>query len=132
MFLNKLSLSEKESFISLAIHAAEANHVIVDEEYAMIEEYCKEMGIAYFDARNVKSLDEITRSFAESTEANKKIVLLETIGLMYADGTYDDEEKNFVENLASGVGVDKSVIDNLVLLLDKYVALTKEIMEIIS
>ena len=72
MFLNKLSLPEKEVFISLAMKAAEANGVVVEEEYSMIEEYCKEMGIAFFDARNVKEIDDIVSFFKDSDLTSKK------------------------------------------------------------
>lgn len=42
MFLNRLELIKKEAFVSLAVKAAEANGHVADEEYQMIEEYCKE------------------------------------------------------------------------------------------
>ena len=123
MFLNELDFVEKEAFISLALHAAETNGTVADEEYQMIEDYCKEMDIAFFDARNIKALDEIVKTYAESSERCRKIVVLEIIGLMFADGGYDDKEKAFVENLANWLGVspsDKKLIeDTIVKLLPK-------------
>ena len=129
MFLNKLSLPEKEVFISLAMKAAEANGVVVEEEYSMIEEYCKEMGIAFFDARNVKEIDDIVSFFKDSDLTSKKIILLEMIGLMYADGDYDEDEKKFVNIIATGMGLTTEDIEKYDGFISKYIDLTKDIID---
>ena len=66
MFLNQLTMDEKETFMSLAFRAAEANDVIAVEEYAMLQEYCKEMGIAFFDTKNAKNIEEIIEEYKKS------------------------------------------------------------------
>lgn len=126
MFLNRLNTSERESFLSLALLAAEANGVVEAEEYAMMEEYCREMGIAFFDARKIKSFEKVAALFKESTIEIKRIVILEIIGLMNADGAYDDQEKAFVQKLAQAIGVSEVYVSNLSGLIDRYLDLVRE------
>ena len=131
MFLNQLTMLEKESFISLSIHAAKANGIFADEEYAMLEEYCKEMGIAFFDANNVKSLEQVFDVYKDSDEKNKKIVLFEILGLLYSDGAYDDLEKKFAIDFAEKVGLSKEIVEMQTELLIRYLDLVKEIGNVI-
>ncbi len=128
MFLNRLELIEKEAFVSLAVKAAEANGHVADEEYQMIEEYCKEMGIAFFDAKNVKSIEEVISIYSGSSEQNKKIAVLEIIGLMFADGGYDDEEKAFVNKFAEGIGVSQDSVQKCEDALGKYIDMSRELL----
>jgi len=131
MFLNQLTMLEKESFISLSIHAAKANGIFADEEYAMLEEYCKEMGIAFFDANNVKSLEQVFDVYKDSDEKNKKIVLFEILGLLFSDGAYDDLEKKFAIDFAEKVGLSKEIVEMQTELLIRYLDLVKEIGKVI-
>ena len=128
MFLNRLELIEKEAFVSLAVKEAEANGHVADEEYQMIEEYCKEMGIAFFDAKNVKSIEEVISIYSGSSEQNKKIAVLEIIGLMFADGGYDDEEKAFVNKFAEGIGVSQDSVQKCEDALGKYIDMSRELL----
>ena len=132
MFLNRLDLVEKEAFISLAVKAAEANGQIADEEYQMIEEYCKEMGIAFFDAKNLQSLDKIVRVYSEASEQHKKIAVLELVGLMYADGGYDLKERAFVNDFVSKIGVSEDTLKKIEDTIVKYVDMTRELLECIA
>ena len=75
MFLNQLSLEEKEAFLSLSVNAAKANGEFTAEEHLMIEEYCREMGIAFFDMSETKTVDEIAREVIQGkwgTGLNRK------------------------------------------------------------
>ena len=132
MFLNRLDASEKETFVSLAIRAAEANGQIAEEEYQMIEEYCREMNIEKFDMKTTLPKEDIIKVSADSQEQHKKIVVLELIGLMYADGDYDAEENAFVEEIANGIGVPIDAVKKMEKVLLKYVEMTKELMECIE
>ena len=132
MFLNRLDFIEKEAFVSLAVRAAEANGHFSDKEYQMIEEYCKEMGIAFFDAKNLKPMEDVVRVFAEADEQHKKIAVLETIGLMYADGGYDEQERAFVNDFVSKIGVSEDAVRKIEATLLKYVDMTRELYECVE
>ncbi|MBE5899892.1 MAG: hypothetical protein E7279_09860 [Lachnospiraceae bacterium] len=129
MFLNRLTLAEKEAFVSLAVHAANANGIAEDKEYEIIEEYCKEMGISFFDAKNVIDMDRIINVFKDAEEMHKKIALLETLGLLYADGSYDDKEKKFVTDYANRIGLNDSDVEIQDGLINRYLDLIKEMCE---
>lgn len=132
MLLNKLTLEEKEIFVSLAVRGAEANDVVTNEEYAMIEEYCKEMSISFFDEKNIKSMDGIIELYLKSSEENKRIVVMELIGLMNADGDFDNKEREFVYKFAEKIGVAKDMVERLIDMISRYLALTKEIINVIG
>lgn len=132
MFLNQLSEKEKESFASLTIHAAKANGVIEQEENIMMQEYCNEMNILYVDIDDATAMDEIVGVFVNSSERVKKIVLLELLGLMYADGTYDNEEKTFVDNFAVKIGFNVETITKINEVLIEYLDVTKKILKILE
>ena len=129
MFLNKLDVLEKEAFISLSVHAALSNDEITDSEYEMIEEYCKEMGIAFFDAQKAKSIDEIIDVYKASEKSSKNIVLLEILGLLYADGLYDDKEKKFIREFADKIGFSDGLVERYEKLIEKYLEILKNIAE---
>lgn len=127
MFLNQLLQNEKEAFVSLSIHAAKANDVVEKEEIAMIEEYCKEMEIESFDLDNAMELDKILEIYEKSEQKHKKIVLLETLGLLYADGEYDKQEKRFVYDCSEKIGLTKEDVARIEKLLVKYLDILKDL-----
>ena len=100
MFLNQLNQREKEAFISLSIHAGKANGVLEENEIVMVREYCQEMELPMYDDKDIAPLSDVYGVFKSSDERIKKIVLLEVLGLIYADGNYDEDEKSFVTNFA--------------------------------
>lgn len=132
MFLNRLDFVEKEAFISLAVKAAESNGRIADEEYQMIEDYCKEMGIAFFDSKNLKPMEDVIRIYSEADDQNKQIVVLEIVGLMYADGGYDSKEKEFVDDFANKIGVTQDSVRKIEDTVMKYIGITRELFECIE
>ena len=56
------------------------------------------------------------------------IAVLEIIGLMYADGGYDDEERAFVDSFAKGIGVLQESVKKCEDTLVKYVDMTRELL----
>lgn len=45
-------------------------------------------------------MNEVVAVFVESELRIKKIILLETLGLSYSDGEFDDSEKGFINEYA--------------------------------
>ncbi len=127
MLLNQLSQKEKEAFISLSVHSANANGNFAEEENTMIQEYCKEMDIAVPDAANTMSIDDIYGVFAESDMHIKRIVLLETLGLIFSDGVYDEQEKQFIYEYVDRIGLSRTEADDMIKLIIKYMDVMKEI-----
>lgn len=132
MFLGQLSEKEKNAFISLSIHASNSDGVFANEEKVMIREYCKEMGIPFFNAENAIPMDEVVAVFAESELQIKKIVLLETLGLLYSDGEFDDGEKEFISKYAKEIGLTDEDVEKQTETIKEYLAVLKKVAETIS
>lgn len=132
MFLNQLSAEEKEAFISLSIHASNSNGIFAEEEKAMIQEYCREMGILFFDAGKAKSMVEIVEIFKKADLHIKKVVLLEILGLIYSDGLFDDAEREFIRGYASDIGLTDEDVDKQIAVMKEYLQVLKKIAEVVA
>lgn len=132
MFLNQLSMEEKELFVSLSVHAAESNGDFAEEERSMLQEYCKEMNIAFFDASEVKPMSEIISTYKNSDITVKRIVLLEILGLLYADDVYDEKENKFASEFAVNIGLKEEDVIKQEELLKRYLELMKEMVVAIN
>ena len=132
MFLGSLNQNEKEAFISLAIRAAESNDQFSDDEKAMISEYCREMDMSGYEQDVPKTIEEIVDCYINSEERHKKIVVLELIGLMYADGYYDAKEQKFVTSFADKIDVSSDMVKKIENIIMQYVDITGKILTIIE
>ncbi len=129
MFLNQLSSEEKKAFISLSVKISEANGVFEESENEMIQEYCKEMGIAFFNAEKTEEMGTIINIFKESTDHIKRIVILEALGLAYADGKLDQEEEMLMRDFTKKIGVEEQEYDEVAELLNKYLLVLTELIQ---
>jgi hypothetical protein len=115
MFLSELNELEKNYFLDLCILVAKANNELAIEEKNLIQAYCGEMQIpprADFSS-NLEPLEKINAYFATATEHIKKIVLLELLGLTYADSQYDATEDAFLRQLAENIQLSKDTYEQL-------------------
>lgn len=92
MFLNRLTLKEKEAFLLLAHHIAHVDADFCDKEQLMIDKYCMEMqmdDVAYdagqFDLPSILSVFE--------DDNHRKIALLEIMALVFSDGALHEAEE---------------------------------------
>lgn len=131
MFLNQLNQREKEAFISLSIHAGKANGVLEENEIVMVREYCQEMELPMYDDKDIAPLSDVYGVFKSSDERIKKIVLLEVLGLIYADGNYDEDEKSFVTNFAEAISLSEQTVEDLTIAIKDYLNVLKRISELI-
>ncbi len=98
MFLNRLTPSEKKSFLMLSHHVAHVDGDFSDEELDMIRKYCMEMQMdeVSYDATTF-NLTEILSVF--ESDKSKKIALLEIMALIYADGRVAKEEEELLSEM---------------------------------
>ena len=71
------------------------------------------MGIAFYDVSKLHELAEVKESFSSSDDLIKRIVVLELLGLCYADGDFDNVEKAFVSDFANSIGVSEEIYQKL-------------------
>lgn len=132
MFLNQLNKKEKETFMSLSAHMANANKIIADEEKEMIQEYCREMGLVSFDIKDAIPMEDVLGVFQQSDLHIRKVVLFEILGLAYADGEYENSEDAFVIQFAKAIGLSKETVEEYETLLLEYLGILKKIVQIVS
>ena len=114
MFLHQLSTEEKKSFLEIAYHFAWSNNDFSDAQKEIIRGYCNEMqieDIAYdkngFDIHVVLSKIK--------NPVSQKIVLLETMALIYADNSDLDSihkgEREVLDLMISSFGIDEKILN---------------------
>ena len=69
-------------------------------------------------------LDNINKN-AGITE--KKIIVLELLGLVKADGFFDNAEQEFMQKLVGKLGMNEDIMKHLNSLLDVYTVICKEL-----
>ncbi len=129
MFLKELTPEEKEAFIGLCVHAASVNDLVEETEFEMIEEYCREMGIAYFNAKKVVDFEKVIKLFSESEPRHKKIVFNGIVGLLNADGCYDKTEKDFAIDFAYKIGLTEHDVMVHSDLMERYFRILRKVSE---
>ena len=85
-----------------------------------MEDYCKETGVVFVDTATIPSIGEIYGVFSKSETRIKKIVLFEILNLLYADGTFDVLEEEFLNNFAAAVGLTEEDVNKMIDLVWKY------------
>ena len=131
MFLNKLNADEKVMFINLANHAAMANGVIDEEEVKLMKEYCKEMDVSYDAINPGITMERIIDFLRQAEKSHQRIILFELIGLMYAEGEFDDDEKRFVLDFSGKVGISRDELAHQISLVNRYMKVLQEISQVV-
>lgn len=130
MYLNKLSLSQKDLFLDLCIYAAKADNVFEDIEKEYIRQYCDEMGISEVRYEAKYQLDEaISKIVSISSPPELKAVIVELAALLLSDNEYSRTESEFMNKLLYAVNLDKDtyaqMIHHLMNISDSYKALSE-------
>lgn len=133
MFLNSLKEENKNGFLKLCIFAALANDEFAEEEKEMIYAYCREMNIPETVPDAEGSVEDLLECINKgTTESEKKIIILEILGLLKSDGVYDEKEEKFMEKVIHGLDIKEEVLDKVNRLLDQYLDLYRELYLTIS
>jgi uncharacterized protein YgfB (UPF0149 family) len=57
---------------------------------------------------------------------------LETLGLAYSDGVYDDSEKSFIKEFAKKIGLTDEDVDKQTIAIKEYLEALKKVAEVIA
>lgn len=94
MFLKMLSEDQKKLFMEFAYAMADADDNIAPEEIDIMRAYMEEMEFEITEKPALRKIEEILADINRVSDIQtKKIFLFEIIGLIMADGVYDDSEK---------------------------------------
>ena len=105
-----------------------SNEEFAEEEKEMLKEYCKEMNIS----DHIPSTDGSVEVVLDNINKNagikeKKIIVLELLGLVKADGFFDNAEQEFMQKLVGKLGMNEDIMKHLNSLLDVYTVICKEL-----
>jgi hypothetical protein len=94
---------EKRAFLEMAHHVAVVDGMVNEQEQMAMEMYKKEMDLEDYVLLN-KSLNEVMDIFTNGK--SKNIVLLELIGLVFADNSgYNDAEREVIKLIKQNFGL---------------------------
>ena len=107
-----------ENFLMLAVKAAKANGVVVEEEKELLRKYRKAAGSGEICSSDCPddsgvSIETLAAYFESLTFSQKKRILFEILDVMYADHLFDESECNFVYDLAGRIGIEESELNRI-------------------
>jgi len=114
---NKIYI-DTENFLMLAVKAAKANGIVVEEEKELLRRYKKSAGSKETCSNDCPddsgvSIETLAAYFESLTAPQKKRVLFEILDVMYADHLFDESECNFVYDLAGRIGIEESELNRI-------------------
>lgn len=113
MFINELNKEQGKAFLSLLKNMAEVDYNLVAEEYKLIEEYCKDLGLEENDVVKLEN-NEILTNFEAATSRIKNIVYFEILGLALVDGEFDNKEIKFMNNIADKLSISEETQESCI------------------
>ena len=116
----------------MAYALAESDGNYSDKERMLIESYCQEMKIAFNPSCIEMSEEFIIKNIREnSTEKIRKIIVFEAIGLVMADGKYDNQERALIIHMQEEFGLESEFVAECEAILREYILLQERINKLI-
>lgn len=106
MFLHRLNAEQKVAFVELARTLIAADARLSDQEEQMLGLMTQEMGVSVSSDDAVRPVKELCTLFSD--RQSRVSVLLELIGLSYADGEFVGEEHGLLRQIAAEFGMGES------------------------
>ena len=121
MFLNQLNNEERSIFLKLAIAVIKADGKLEEKEKLFVAEYSREMGVTDYDLNeNIEPLGLAEKIGKSSTDAVKRIFLLELVALANADGEFAESEKSLILSLLQKFELTENQLNESLKLLAEY------------
>jgi len=106
MFLNELNKKEAIAFISLIENLSRIDKVYAESEKELVNSYIEELSLPT-ENREVLSFEAAVNELNDSSSRIKNIVYFELVGVALVDGSYEDKELDFLNNLAARFEIAK-------------------------
>ena len=110
MFLSMLNDQQKLLFRELCLYIVYADGIYTDDEELLVKSYCYEMKIEYTPNKQSKDYASTVNQIVKiSTDYEKRLIGFELMGVVYADGEFQDEECDLIKiySKVSGIPMDK-------------------------
>lgn len=132
MFLYLLNKEEQENFLELAFYAIELDNVGKEQETKILESYKYECQLIDYKIKKQDSIENVIDSLKLSIKKTKKIILLEFIGILLADGSISQEEAIFLDKLSLELGIENYEVKKIKRWVEAMNDIVKEGYSIIS
>lgn len=133
MYLTQLDLKKKKLFLDLSIHAAISNNSFDDEQKAIVDSYCIEMGLVKSKYSPSKGLDEVIQELKGTcTLKELNIILIEITSLIMGDGTYDMLERDFMKKIQFVFDISDEKIEKTLVAINQLLKAYKMLNEVIE
>ena len=106
MFLNELNKKEAIAFVSLIENLSKIDKVYAESEKELVNNYIEELSLPTKN-REVLSFEAAVNELNDSSSRIKNIVYFELVGVALVDGSYEDKELEFLNNLAVHFNISK-------------------------
>lgn len=106
MFLAELKPEQKELFLDLVICLSKSDGCFDESEQKVIIEMCREMGIKKRIDNRFEFKDALIKIKENITEREKRIILLETAGIVLADGNFSEDEAILIKNISDELQIE--------------------------
>lgn len=119
MYLSELSSKQKQLFLDVCISLSKADNDFAEEEKRVIDSLCDEMNIApkyETISDSVACLNEIC---SISNNREKRIVVIELLGIVMADNKIAPEEEKFMMNVLDIFGIQRDELKSAVELVNE-------------
>ena len=121
MYLSKLSKKQKVLFIELCTSLSAIDNEFAEEEKNVIDQLCEEMRIKPKYNPTMDINEVVSKIACISNPREKKMIAIELIGLVMADGKVADEEKSLMKRVFNAFGLmEKDLDEAIVLVGDLY------------
>lgn len=132
MFLSALGNRQKELFRDISIFIAFSDGEYADSEKVLMNSYCTEMCIPYTEHATTKNIDEAIDEIVKiSSDNDKRAIGFEIMGMVMADGVYEDSERVCVEKYSKASGIPMDRFDKMAELVTKIYSMNDTIREVV-
>ena len=132
MYLNLLNNEQKDLFLDVLLTLAHIDEDYSQKEKEVIIGYCNEMNISDVRDFSLNSFNETIDRLSEiSNDTEKKIMILEAMGLAMADGNFDQHEKKLIKLISLCFCIDDSFMPECEDLLKNFISYQNKITKLV-
>lgn len=131
MYLHLLSEANKASFMAIARAVCAADGNFSDSERFMLEVYAKEMGLSSIES-TIEETKAITTLAETGTNQEKRIVVMELVGLSLADSDFSAEERAFLQTIVEKFNISEEFVSQCENAVGRYLDLQNEFNQLVG
>ena len=119
MYLARLSEKQKDLFLDVCINLSKTDNDFAKEEKEVIGQLCDEMNLEPRYETNKNSNNLINELAKISNQNEKRMIVIELIGIVIADKKIADNERDFMNGLLKAFEMDPGELDEAIVLVNK-------------